>query len=92
MVGIIVTVRSIVIAQVKHETFINEVVDWFRRPYINILNFGSDYQIFIDGQKWEQQIFIAVIASLKLHVEDELIFDNIAVAAFSTDEIFGYPL
>jgi hypothetical protein len=92
MVCIIVTVRTIIITQVKHEAFINEIVDWFRRLHINILYSCPHYQIFFNRQKWKQQIFIAMIASLKLHVEDELVFDNIAVTALSTDQIFRNPL
>jgi hypothetical protein len=49
-------------------------------------------QVFLNAQKWQQDVFVAIIGSLEVHFVIELVLDDGTATALNVDEIPGYPL
>ena len=92
MVGVEEAVVLVVVAEVEIEKFIDEVVDWFLGFYVEVFDSGLHNQVLVDPHERQQQILVAIVGPLKVHIKVEIILKYIAAHRLSLDEVPSSPL
>ena len=85
VVGVEEDVVLVVIAEVEVEEFVDKVVYWFLCLNVEIFDPGLHNQILVDPHKRQQQILVAVVGPLKVHIKVEIILEDIAADRLSFD-------
>jgi hypothetical protein len=92
MVGDEEVVVLVVVGEVEVEAAVDEVVDEFISHDVHALYFALHQQFFVDHQERQEQIFVAVVRPLEVHVVVELVLEDAAADPRNGNQVPGHPL